>query len=112
MGGRGSSSGVNRGYGTKQENKNTKTFKYAGLGKISPEAVKAVFDAPAGTRIHAKYSGFGTSGTSDYEITLRGMTTKMLSYQHKLGEGYHRPLVLSKANIKKLLRGAELTLEY
>lgn len=92
--------------------KRSKTFAWAGLGEISPEAVKAVFEAPVGTIIHAGFTGFGSYGTSNYEITLHGMSKKMLSYQHKPGDGYHQPVVLSKANIKKKLSGAELTLEY
>ena len=100
-------SGIKRGGG----NRST-TFAFAGLGKISPEVVKAVFEAPVGTKIHAEYVGFGSYGEADYEITLHGMTQKKLSYKHKPGDSYHQPLVLSKANIKKKLSGAELTLEY
>lgn len=90
----------------------SKHFAWPGLGEISPEAVKAVFEAPAGTKIHAKYVSFGSSGENIYEITLHGSGKKRLSYQHKPGDGYHRPVVLSKANIKKKLSSAELTLEY
>ncbi|MBQ4430644.1 MAG: hypothetical protein II877_04000 [Synergistaceae bacterium] len=94
------------------KHKRSKTFAWSGSGKISPEAVKAVFEAPIGTVIHAKFAGFGSYGASDYEITLHGMSKKMLSYKHKPEDGYHQPVVLSKVNIKKKLSGAELTLEY
>lgn len=100
-------SGIRRNSGNKSQ-----TFAWAGLGKISPEAIKAVFTAPVGTRIHANFTGFGSSGEREYEITLRGMSKRMLSYRHKPGDSYHRDLVLSKANIKKKLRGAKLTLVY
>ena len=104
-------SGIKRG-GGKSEEKTSKTFAWAGLGKISPEAVKAVYEAPVGTVIHAKFTGFGSYGTRDYEITLRGMSRRMLTTLRKPGDGYKKPLVLSKANIKKKLRGGELTLVY
>ena len=104
-------SGIKRG-GRKSEEKTSKTFAWAGLGKISPEAVKAVYEAPVGTVIHAQFIGFGSDGEYDHEITLRGMSRRMLTTLRKPGDSYHSPLVLSKANIKKKLSGGKLTLVY
>ncbi len=104
-------SGIKRG-GKKQASKKEETFAWPGLGKMSSEALRAILGASVGTKIQVNVIGFGSYGTSEYEITLHGMSKKMLSYRHKHGDGYHKPLVLSKANIKKKLSSAELTLIY
>lgn len=104
-------SGIKRS-GEKKGSKRSKTFAFSGLGKISAEALKAVLEAPEGTRIQAHSIGFGSASALNYEITLRGMSKKMLRYIHKPEDGYHAPVVLSKANVKKKLSGSAITLVY
>ena len=105
MGGRGASSG-------KRTKRNEQRFEAPGLGKVSKEAVKAIFEAPVGSKIRAETAGFGSYDTNNYEITTRGMTKRMLTRVREPGEGYRPPLVLSRANIRKVFGGARIILEY